>query len=166
MIIKNIKALIYSTIILFSHTVYSAGETSGKAPDFTLKSNSGKNIRLEELRGEVLFINFWASWCGPCKQEMPILDELHKRYAPAGFKVIGINVEQELDAAMSLLKKNPVSFPVLWDTDSEVSAAYNVEAMPTSILVDRNGNMRYIHRGYKPGYEELYREHIKELIKE
>ena len=136
------------------------------APDFTLKSNDGSNLRLAEQRGNVVMLNFWASWCGPCKQEMPLLDDLHKRYSRAGFTVIGVNVEQDTNAAKSVLKNIPVSFPVLFDTTSKVSKLYDVSAMPTTVMIDRDGNVRYQHKGYKPGYENEYRQQIKQLIRE
>lgn len=144
----------------------AAAKLDEKAPDFTLKSKQGDNFRLSEHRGEVLFINFWASWCGPCRQEMPILDELHQRYESAGFKVIGITIDEDTSEADALLKKIPVTFPVLYDAESTISRLFDVDAMPTSILVDRNGNMRFLHRGYKPGYEDDYRAQIRELIRE
>ncbi len=136
------------------------------APDFTLKNRGGGNMRLSEQRGEVVLLNFWASWCGPCRQEMPILNTLHERYAKLGFKVVGINVDKDSNLADKILKDIPVSFPVLLDDTGEVSGTYNVSAMPTSILVDRDGNMRYLHKGYKPGYEQDYETEIKELIRE
>ena len=143
-----------------------AGTISGPAPDFTLKSNTGKNIRLSDLRGQVVMINFWASWCGPCRQEMPILDDLYKRYSKLGFTLIGVNVEQDSSKANAYLKDIPVSFPVLYDTGNLTSKLYNVNAMPTTVMVDRNGNMRFIHHGYKPGYENDYKKQIKALIRE
>lgn len=143
-----------------------AGTISGPAPDFTLKSNTGKNIRLSDLRGQVVMINFWASWCGPCRQEMPILDDLYKRYSKLGFTLIGVNVEQDSSKANAYLKDIPVSFPILYDTGNLTSKLYNVNAMPTTVMVDRNGNMRFIHHGYKPGYENDYKKQIKALIRE
>jgi peroxiredoxin len=136
------------------------------APDFTLKSNGGENLRLSEHRGEVILLNFWASWCGPCRQEMPVLDSIHERYKELGFSVVGVNVDKESVLADKMLKDIPVSFPVLFDNLSSVSASYDVSAMPTTVLIDRDGNMRYIHMGYKPGVEQSYEQQIKELIKE
>ena len=144
----------------------NAGIMTGAAPDFTLKSASGENLKLSEFRGEVVLINFWASWCGPCRQEMPLLDELHKRYNPMGFTVLGVNVEEDPTKAKRLLKDMGVSFPVLFDSHSEVSKRYDVIAMPSTVLVDRNGNMRYLHKGYKPGLEDVYLEQVRELVRE
>jgi peroxiredoxin len=144
----------------------SADIMSGAAPDFTLKSNNGNNLKLSEYRGEVVLINFWASWCGPCRQEMPVLEELHNRYKSLGFTVLGVNVEEDPRQARKLIQDMAVSFPVLFDTQSIVSKQYDVVAMPSSVLVDRSGNLRYLHKGYKPGLEEVYLEQVRELIRE
>ena len=153
-------------VIIVLSTDVSAGIEKTSAPDFTLKSTDGNNLRLSEFRGEVVLINFWASWCGPCRQEMSILSELHDRYKSLGFTVLGINVEEDSTDARRLLGKMPVSFPVLLDTTSRVSRQYDVVAMPSTVLVDRNGNMRYLHKGYKPGLEEEYLRQVRELIRE
>jgi thiol-disulfide isomerase/thioredoxin len=151
---------------LLAMPIASAEALKGPAPDFVLKSNGGKNVRLSELRGQVVMINFWASWCGPCRQEMPLLDELHSRYKGLGFTVLGVNVEEDSRKADGLLRQIPVSFPVLYDTENEVSEMYGVNAMPTTVMVDRNGNMRYLHKGYQPGYEVAYQEQVRTLIRE
>jgi peroxiredoxin len=140
--------------------------TGGAAPDFTLKSHSGENLRLSEFRGEVVMINFWASWCGPCRQEMPLLEELYSQYQPLGFTILGVNVEEDSSKAKQLLKEIPVNFPVLFDNNSDVSKLYNVVAMPSTVLVDRDGNIRYLHKGYKPGYEEAYQQQVRALVRE
>jgi peroxiredoxin len=140
--------------------------TPQPAPDFTLKSLGGENIKLSELRGQVVLINFWASWCGPCRQEMPLLDDLYQRYQKLGFTILGVNVEQDGAPAQALLKEHPVHFPVLFDPQSIVSKLYNLDAMPSTVLVDRNGNVRYLHLGYKPGYEQTYQQQASELLRE
>lgn len=139
---------------------------SGAAPDFTLKSRAGKNLRLKELRGQVVMLNFWASWCGPCRQEMPLLDQLYQRYSRAGFTILGVNLDASPADANRYLKKTDVSFPILYDTESSVGETFHVSAMPTTILIDRNGNLRYQHKSYKSGDEEKYRQYIRELIRE
>jgi len=140
--------------------------TTGPAANFTLKSAAGKNTRLSEHRGEVVLINFWASWCGPCRQEMPHLDALQKKFQPLGFTVFGVNVEQDRTMADKVLKDIPVSFPILFDDENQVSKLYDIDAMPVTVLVDRSGEIRFVHRGYKPGYENEYERQIRTLIKE
>ncbi len=164
---KLTATLIASYVLLLTTGNFSFASTlGGTAPDFTLKSDGGSNLRLSEHRGQVVMINFWASWCGPCRQEMPLLDELQQRYSPAGFTVLGVNVEQDSSQAQRLLKQMDISFPILFDSDSVVSKLYDVSAMPVTVMVDRDGNMRYLHKGFKPSYEASYRQQIKELIRE
>jgi peroxiredoxin len=143
-----------------------AEEIQGKAPDFTLKSQNGDNIKLSELRGKVILINFWASWCGPCRQEMPELDQLYQHYRSLDFTILGVNVEENSDAAKSLLKDIPVSFPVLFDNANTVSKLYKIKGMPSTIILDRDGNMRYMYMGYQRGYEQEYQKQVRALIRE
>jgi peroxiredoxin len=164
---KQISKLILTAVALMLIAAQAqAISESAPAPDFTLKSNSGKNIKLSELRGQVVMINFWASWCGPCRQEMPLLNQLYQRYEPMGFTLLGVNVEEDSAAADKVLKEIPVDFPVLYDNRNQVSDTYQVRAMPSTILIDRDGKVRYLHKGYKPGYEEDYQKQVRELIRE
>ena len=140
--------------------------STGPAANFTLKSAAGENIRLSEYRGQVVMINFWASWCGPCRQEMPQLETLHQKYADLGFTVFGVNVERDRDSARQVLEDIPVSFPILFDDQNQVSKLYDVDAMPVTVLVDRSGDIRFIHRGYRPGYEAAYEQQIRSLVME
>jgi peroxiredoxin len=144
----------------------SAKPISGKAPEFTLKSRGGQNLRLSDYRGQVLLINFWASWCGPCRQEMPLLENLYKRYNKLGFTIMGVNVDTDSTKANNYLRDISVTFPIVYDTTNAVSKSFNVNAMPTTVIVDRNGNMRFLHQGYQPGYENDYKKEVVQLIKE
>ena len=144
----------------------SGAAVAEAAPDFTLKALDGTNLRLAEQRGEIMLINFWASWCGPCIQEMPQLDKLAQKYQPLGVQVWGINVENDSSAAKAYLSKVSVDFPILFDQDNSVSKAYQVEAMPTTVILDKDGKVRSVHRGYKPGYEKKYEDDIKGLLRE
>ncbi|PCI44628.1 MAG: redoxin [Moraxellaceae bacterium] len=152
-------------IMVFFSGLSVAKEINQPAPNFTLKSLSGKNLKLSEFRGQVILLNFWASWCGPCRQEMPVLEEIHNRYKDLGFTVLGVNVDEDSEKAKQLLKDIPVSFPVLLDIQNHTSELYHLEAMPTTILIDRDGTMRYLHKGYQPGFEEHYKQEIKALIR-
>ena len=87
------------------------------APDFTLRSADGRNVRLDELRGQVVLVNFWATWCGPCREEMPRLDTLYQKYHKSGFVLLGVNVDDDPHTALATAAKLGVSFPVLLDTD-------------------------------------------------
>ena len=161
----NVGLVLLASVMLFISAAQAA-EVQGKAPDFTLKSSSGKNLKLSEHRGEVVLLNFWASWCGPCRKEMPYLEQIQEKYADYGFTVMGVNVEEDSSKAKKMLKDIPVSFPILYDTTNSVSKAYKVSAMPTTVIIDRDGNMRYLHKGYKSGDEATYKQWVKKLIRE
>ncbi|WP_116809462.1 TlpA family protein disulfide reductase [Steroidobacter cummioxidans] len=155
-------ALLGSALVVCS--LVSASST--QAPTFTLPSRAGDNVSLEQLKGKVVMLNFWASWCGPCRTEMPLLEQMHKRYSSLGFTLVGVNVEANTADAERWLKDTPVSFPVLFDRDSKVSKLYDVNAMPSTVFIDRKGNIRYLHRGYKAGDEGEYLNQIRALLKE
>jgi len=146
-------------------TTYAA-DTGGPAPAFTLAALGGQQAALSQYKGQVIMVNFWATWCGPCQQEMPLLDQMYKKYKPAGFTLIGVSVDKDVAPVKDLMARKPVSFPVLLDPANQVSKAYHVDEMPSSVIIDRKGEIRYIHRGYKPGDENEYQDRIRQLIKE
>src|SRR5580704_2068164 len=149
------------TALLISLPLCAAVDTNSPAPDFTLNAQSGKPVEFTQFKGQVVMLNFWASWCGPCRQEMPLLDSIYKKYGK-----LGVNVEPDSKAANDWLKQTPVTFPILYDTDSKVSKLYGVSGMPSTVIVDRKGTVRMIHRGYKPGDEEEYLSSIRSLMRE
>ena len=152
-------------VMLLAGTAFAA-DAGGPAPSFTLAALSGQQSALSQYKGQVIMVNFWATWCGPCQQEMPLLDQMYKKYKPAGFTLIGVNVDKEAPAVKDLMARKPVSFPVLLDPANQVSKAYHVDEMPSSVLIDRMGEIRYIHRGYRPGDENEYQDRIRQLIRE
>ena len=159
--------LLGAILVIFTASSLAASGLEGQsAPDFVLKSASGENLRLSEYRGDVVLINFWATWCGPCRQEMPLLDDLYGRYQRVGFSLLGVNIDDDSRRAMQMVQELGVKFPVLFDERKEVSKLYKVEAMPVTVLVDREGRIRHVHHGYKPGYEEKYLTQIRSLLRE
>lgn len=161
---NRIVALIATTALALP--ALAANPTGGPAPQFTLASRSGANVSLAQYKGQVVMLNFWASWCGPCRQEMPLLDSIYKQYHRMGFTLIGVNVEPDSNAANQWLKETPVSFPVLYDKESKVSKMYDVAGMPSTVIIDRTGKVRVLHRGYKPGDENEYLDSIRKLVRE
>ncbi len=161
-----IKKLGILVSVIVVSAVVSAAPSSGPAPAFQLAARDGSQISLAGLKGDVVMINFWATWCGPCRQEMPHLEALYQRYSSLGFTLLGVNVENDPKGAEAWLAETPVSFPILFDSKNDVTKLYEVVAMPSTVLVDRSGNIRYVHHGYKPGYENDYQNQIRELIRE
>jgi peroxiredoxin len=137
-----------------------------EAPDFVLKSGDGTNLRLSEYRGQVVLVNFWARWAGDSRQEMPALNRINNTYQRAGLVVLGISVDEDLRRAGEFATSMRVSYPILFDTGSNVGRDYYLDKMPMTILVDRAGIVRYARTGFKPGDEHAYLDQIRELLRE
>ncbi|GEA11510.1 TlpA disulfide reductase family protein [Alteromonas sp. KUL49] len=158
-------------IFLFGVTLATSTEADEPqvnmpAPDFTLKSRDGNNLRLAEEVGNIVIVNFWASWCGPCREELPAFEALYQDYVDLGVTVLAVNVDDDSAKAQSMLADMDISFPVLYDPNGDVSELYDVSAMPTTVMIDRNGDTRLIHKGYKSGDEKQYEKAIKLLLRE
>ncbi len=174
---KLLFALIISTTTILGSFTIQAKEISGKMPDFTLASSAGNNVRLDELKGQVVMMNFWATWCGPCRQEMPALEALYKRYKKAGFTILGINIENSANTNKrteieKFVSEKNLSFPILYDNKKVVTTTLEKQflkknmGMPTTVFLDRSGNARFLHEAYKPGDEKKYKKMIKTLLRE
>ena len=166
---RPLTRLLTLTALSAAATLTAAAATlqsGAPAPAFQLNSNTGKPLALADFKGQIVLLNFWASWCGPCRQEMPILEQLNRQYHGKGVTLLGINVEPDSAAAVDWLKATPVTFPILFDTESKVSNLYEVAGMPNTVIVDRKGVVRYIHRGYSAGAENDYLNQIRALIRE
>ncbi|MCC7257028.1 MAG: TlpA family protein disulfide reductase [Gammaproteobacteria bacterium] len=155
-----------AALLVLVATVARGADLPSPAPDFRLPARAGGEVSLAGLRGQVVLINFWATWCGPCRQEMPLLDQIYQRYKGLGFTLLAVNVEDDSTLADRWLAETPVSFPVLLDRANAVSRLYDVTAMPSTVIVDRQGRVRHVHQGYKPGTENQYQDQIRALIRE
>jgi peroxiredoxin len=136
------------------------------APDFVLKGLDGRNLRMSEYRGQVVLVNFWARWAGEAREEIPALDRINTTYERAGLVVLGVSVDEDLARAREFAGAMKVSYPILFDTGSDIGKDYLLQKMPVTILVDRSGVVRYANVGYKRGDERAYLDHIRELLRE
>lgn len=165
--IRKLPATALATLFACLSLAGASGAGSpAAAPDFRLANRAGGEVALSELRGQVVMINFWASWCGPCKQEMPHLNRLYDKYRDAGFVLLGVNVDDDPRKAASAAGTLGVHFPVLLDAAKDVSRLYDLSAMPTTVVIDRDGRVRHVHRGYRAGFEDLYERQVRELVKQ
>jgi peroxiredoxin len=112
-----------------------------EAPAFTLNDLEGKPISIKDYKGKVVFINFWATWCPPCKEEIPSLNKLHKKYSGKDFAVIGISTDDSKKAIVKFLKKHKVDFVIPHDKDGKIMREYKVFSLPTSFLIDKQGKI-------------------------
>jgi peroxiredoxin len=153
--------------ILAATSIGAAPTLLGKdAPDFVLKAADGRNLRMSEFRGQVVMVNFWARWAGDSRQEMPALDRINTTYSRAGLVVLGVSVDEDLDRAREFAAAMKVSYPMMFDTGSNIGRDYLLQKMPMTILVDRAGVVRYANVGFKRGDERAYLDHIRELLRE
>jgi len=155
-------------LVLLMTASIAAGpqSTERAAPEFVLRSLEGQNLRLSELRGEVVMINFWASWCGGCRQAMPALNELDEKYRRAGLTLLSVNVDDEEHRAEQMSRSLKIRFPVLRDGQKTVSRLYKADTLPLTVLIDREGNVRFSHTGYNVGDEQKYVAELRTLLNE
>jgi len=130
-----------------------------KLPDLASFKLEGKLP--EKLEGQVILLDFWASWCGPCKSSFPAMEELTKKYADQGLTIVAVSVDKKLENMQRFLKSEKVSFTVVRDAQQKLVAAADIHAMPTSFLIDRSGKIRFIHTGFNG--DETTRQYVKEI---
>lgn len=133
-------------------------------PDFTLPDAGGQMVKFSEVSGQnkLVMINFWASWCTPCRMEMPQLERIYAARKSQGFALLSVNEDREREKAEAYLKSKPVSFPVLMDTDGAVSKQFGVKALPTTILVGKDGKVLHVVEGMEPYIQYLVESHFQE----
>jgi len=127
---------------------------------------SGAPVELAALKGKVVYVDFWASWCVPCRLSMPALDAMYKKHAANGFTVVGFNKDVEAADAQRFLQRVPVSFPLAQDVKDAAARAFDVKAMPSGYLADRKGVVRKVHRGFTQETAATLEKEIEELLKE
>jgi cytochrome c biogenesis protein CcmG, thiol:disulfide interchange protein DsbE len=142
------------------------GDRMPSVPALTNLEEGGPPISLAALKGKVVYVDFWASWCVPCRTSMPVVDELYKKLGPRGFTVVGINKDDRVLDAQRFLRRIPVSFPVASDNGDAVVKAFLVTAMPSGYLIDRKGMVRQVHRGYTADTAKALEQDVDVLLKE
>lgn len=148
-------------------TPAAAIEIGQSAPELSLPALvAGEAISLRAHRGKVVYLDFWASWCEPCRESMPVLDELQKRYGKEGFVIVGVNLDMETEWATRFLEKRPVSYLLATDPEGQSPQLYGVEKMPSAFFIDRKGKIREIHQGFRKEMVPRIRHVIEALLKE
>jgi peroxiredoxin len=156
-------ATVFAALVFTSgaHAQVGAGAL---ASDFTLRSLSGPNLRLAELRGQVVLVAFWASWCRPCREPMPMLNRLYEKHRDNGLTLLGVSVDQNGARASAFADGHGVRYSVLLDDEGTASARFDPGALPALVLIDRDGLVRRVVRGYESGYEAVLERAIAELL--
>jgi peroxiredoxin len=165
------KALRVATVILsaaMAASSFAAAPTivGKEAPDFVLRGLDGRNLRLSEFRGQVVLVNFWTRSDGDSRQQMPALDRINTTYQRAGLVVMGVSVDDDLRRSKEFAAAMSVSYPLLFETGTQIGKDYFLQKMPMTILVDRSGVVRYSAVGFKRGDERVYVDQIRGLLRE
>ena len=160
------RRMIAVLLMCFTTSVFAVSE-GDMAPNFKLRNiETGKGETLRKYRGKVVYLDFWASWCGPCRTSLPLLNKLRAELKRKGFEVIAVNLDENLDDAKKFLKRFPVDYPVLLDPKGRLPKKYDLPGMPTSYLIDRKGRIQKIHVGFKEtDLRDIRRQAIKLLRK-
>lgn len=136
------------------------------APDFALKTLQGENLRLSEFAGQIVMLDFWATWNGPSRQQLPALEKLHATYRSAGLVLLGVSVDEDAGRVAKFVRTLKVTYPVLLDGDKSVAPAYQLSQLPMTVLIDRAGTVRYVHQDFRPGDEQQYMIELRTLLNE
>jgi thiol-disulfide isomerase/thioredoxin len=163
----------HTRISLFGLSVFLLSASAAHAlgpgdapPPVDMADLGGKKVDLKVLEGKVVVIDFWASWCGPCKEEMPVLESLHQKYAERGLVIVGINIDRSAKKMNKFLKSTSVTFRIVHDPKITIAQKYEPSTMPSSYFIGRNGKLRYIHEGFSKKDAAELEERIKALLAE
>jgi thiol-disulfide isomerase/thioredoxin len=164
---SRMKTLLFGLALALLVASTASALTPGDAPPaIDMPDQVGAKVALNELKGKVVLVDFWASWCGPCRQEMPVLEQLHKKYAKQGLVIIGVNIDNNPKKMNNFLKGTPVTFRIVHDRKLNVASKYEPETMPSSYFIGRDGKIRYVHEGFRKKDAGELEERIKTLLAE
>ena len=135
-----------------------------RAPPFALPTAAGDTVALERLRGKVVYVDFWASSCGPCRRSFPWMNAMNRKYAAQGLAIVAINVDKKRDDAMQFLGEMPAEFTVVYDAPGAVPAAYAVKGMPSSYVIDQSGNVSAVEQGFRDESPTMLEQKIRALL--
>ncbi len=154
---RLISGFIVSLLFVFSAHAAPAGSISFKTENSTIK--------LSDYKGKVIYLDFWASWCTPCRKSFPWMNDIQKRYGKKGFEIIAVNLDQEPEKAKAFLDKIPANFTIAYDAEGVSAAAFKIKGMPSSYLIDRTGKITFSHIGFREKEVPAMEQKIKQLLK-
>lgn len=149
--------------LLFIGVLTTLPAAAAKAPDFTLQGQDGI-VNLESYRGRIVYVDFWASWCVPCRKSFPWMNAMQSRYEKYGFSIIAINLDEDRVLADQFLERIPAEFTIAFDPSGKSAERYGVKVMPSSYIVDRDGNVVAEHKGFRPKEASKTEKQIRQLL--
>jgi len=160
-----LAAVLASAMLTVLATAHSYALDSGTAaPAFDLVASDGSHVRLADLRGKVVVVDFWASWCRPCRESFPTLDRWQRRYRNRGLVIVGVSVDRTEEAYRAFLAEHPTAFTVARDANHSVARSFSPPSMPTTYIIDRNGVVRHVERGYRRANDAAVERVIERLL--
>ncbi len=135
--------------LFFLSSIARAVEVGQQAPDVDLEG-AGLPPRLSQLAGKVVYLDFWASWCAPCRQSFPWMNDMHRKYAAKGLKIVGVNLDGDQDDAEAFMKQVPTKFAVSFDPKGQSVKGFGIKGMPTAVLIGRDGKILHVQLGWRP----------------
>ncbi|WP_370459615.1 TlpA disulfide reductase family protein [Paraglaciecola sp. L3A3] len=161
------KLKIKTLIVLMLTALTTSWLVSAEQPakDFALKLEN-MPAQLSDLKGQVVYVDFWASWCKPCRKSFPWMNAIQQKYAKQGLQIITVNLDSEQNLADEFLQNTPTTLPVVFDPEGKIASAYQLVGMPSSYLIDKAGNIRFTHTGFFTKKETKYEQEIVSLIQE
>lgn len=164
---KKLTSLTFAILASAACMTAQATDVGQPAPEFTLPTlQQDQPTSLKQFAGKVIYLDFWASWCAPCRTSFPLLNKMHEKLKAQGFEVVGINLDEDKAAAEKFLKDFPVSFTVLRDAKGEWADKFVVESMPTSFIIDKKGVVQNIHHGFASDDIKELEEKVTKLLTE
>ncbi|GJL76226.1 TlpA disulfide reductase family protein [Nitrosomonas sp.] len=162
---RILGALLIASSVVAATAAMAAQLADNPPPACELTTLDGSPVEsLQTLRGKVVYVDFWASWCPPCAQSFPFLNELQQDYGEQGLQIIGVNLDEKVADADQFLIRYPAEFTITADPTKQCAKDFDVIAMPSSYLIDREGIVRYIHRGFRPGETKELRLIVEQLL--
>ena len=155
-----------ATAVLAASAASAYGLLGHEAPDFALHAVGGSNVRLSEHRGDVVVLSFWGSRCGQCRMQLAALNRSFKTYHSAGLQVFAVNVDDDQAGALEFAHTESLGFPMLLDPQKAVARAYLVDNLPMTVLIDRGGAVRQVHRDFSSKFEPAYLQQLRVLLNE
>ena len=163
-LLRPAPSLLVAALILGIAASAYALRPGERAPEIGLRDLDGNNITMASLRGNVVLVDFWASWCEPCAEEMPVLERLYRQYRGQGFRVVGVSQDRTESNVQGFLRQHRVSFPIVHDGAHAVAGRYRPPRMPSSYIVDRQGVVRHVHEGFRAGDARRIESQVRALL--
>jgi peroxiredoxin len=161
---KKVRAAFFALVVSSClGTNAFALDKGDKAPDFSLPGKQG-TVKLSDKTGSVIYLDFWASWCGPCRQSFSWMNQMQAKYKTKGFQVVGVNLDARTEDATRFLAQNPADFTIAFDSKGQTPKVFGVKGMPTSFLIDRSGKILLLHAGFRPADREELEKQIQAAL--